>query len=222
MKAMRLPFRTATFVAWLCCVAVGLADEPPALNPFAPPASSGEEPQAINPFGQQQTEREDAYPGTIETSDGKKHVGTIFMTRDKRLRVFDEAMDRQREVPLRVVKQIDAAVVKEWMEKEWRFKELALDEKVYTGRSYPSRELKHTITLHDDRTIVGDLSELLYLQPYAGEVEEGQYQPDVEPLRFILHKRQKGDPGDELKDLPYVVRVKLGDDALKEAVEDKR
>jgi len=124
---------------------------------------------------------------------------------------------RQREVPLRVVKQIECHVKKEWMEKEWRFKELALDEKYYTGRSYPAREFLHTITLRDDRKISGPLSGIVYLKP--GEYkppEPGEYRPHVEAERYLLHKRQKGKINETLKSLHYTKLIKLGEEAFDE------
>ena len=63
------------------------------------------------------------------------------------------------------VTQIDCAVKKEWMEREWKYKETTSDEKMYTGRSYPAREYLHTITLRDGRTITGPLAEIVYVQP---------------------------------------------------------
>ena len=95
---------------------------------------AAEEPPSLNPFGKMPSEREDAMPGYLEMSDGSIHYGQLYMTRDKRFQVYDEKAQRQREVPLRVVKQLDCKVKKEWMEKEWKFKELAKDEKMYTGR----------------------------------------------------------------------------------------
>ncbi len=177
-----------------------------------------EEPPVINPFGPRPSDREEAVPGYVETSDGKVYPGLIYMTRDKRLKLYDEQLQRQREIPLRVVKQIDCQVKKEWMEKEWRFKELALDEKMYTGREYPAREYLHTITLQDGRQITGPLAEIIYVKPYLPKPEPGSktYQPDVEPMRFILYKRHKGDFGQSLKSLVYVKCIKLGEEALEE------
>ena len=180
-------------------------------------AAQAQEPPALNPFGPVRTERDDAVPGYMEMSDGKVIVGNIYMTRDKRLKIYDASTKRQREIPLRVVKQIECKVLKEWMEKEWRFKELALDEKYYTGRQYPSRECEYTITLHDDRTITGPLAELFYVQPFAYAAGEARsYRPDVKPEKHLIHKRQKGDPGTTLKDLTYVKLIKLGEEALEE------
>lgn len=188
-----------------------------ALSRFLAEAAE-EEPPVINPFGPRPADREDAVPGYVETSDGKVYPGLIYMTRDKRLKLYDDSLQRQREIPLRVVKQIDCQTKKEWMEKEWRFKELALDEKMYTGREYPSREYLHTITLQDGRQITGPLAEIIYVKPYMPKPEPGSkiYQPDSEPLRFILYKRHKGEIGQSLKSLVYVKCIKLGEEALEE------
>ncbi len=177
-----------------------------------------DEPPAINPFGSQtQNTRDDLYPGYVEMSDGRVVAGMVYLTRDKRLKVYDQEMERQREVPLRVVKQIDCHVTKEWMEKEWRFKELALNEKYYTGREYPAREYEHTITLRDDRKISGPLSGIVYVDPGKYDPDDHRvYRPEVKTERFILHKRDKGEIGDELESLEYVETIKLGEEAYEE------
>lgn len=184
-----------------------------------PPAVTGEEPPAINPFGPSAAVREDAIPGYIELSDGKIIAGAIYMTRDKRLKIFDSTLQRQREIPLDRVKQIECIVVSERMEKEWRFKETAADVKEYTGRSYPAREYRHRITLDDGRTIEGPISEVLYVRPQAsGTNGKGSQNPSVEPQRFILYKTHKGPLGSDLKSLVYVKAVKLGEEALAEGL----
>jgi hypothetical protein len=181
-------------------------------------AAAGEEPPALNPFGPVRHAREDSFPGYLEMSDGKVHPGAIFLTRDKRLKIYDGQLKRQREIPLRVVKQIECKVLKEWMEKEWRFKELALNEKYYTGRQYPAREYEYTITLQDDRTITGPLAEIVYVKPYLDPkaTPSRGYRPEVKEQRFLLHKRDKGEIGDELESLEYVRLIKLGEEALQE------
>lgn len=178
----------------------------------------GAEPPALNPFGQAPSEREDAVPGYIELSDGSIHAGMIYLTRDKRLQIYDNDLQRQREIPLHVVKKIECTVEREWLEREWRFKESANDEKVYTGRSYPAREYLHTITLNDGRTITGPLSAIVYVQPpQYGPVRPEEYQPPVQPEQFLLNKRNKGEMGQTLKSLVYVKQIKLGKDAVEEA-----
>ncbi len=176
------------------------------------------EPPAINPFGRKPSVREDAVVGYVEMSDGTVHPGHVYLTRDIRLKILDEELQRQREVPLRAVKQIECKVKREWMEKEWKFKELASDEKIYTGRTYPAREYLHTITLGDGRTIAGPLSAIVYLRPYDQYVpdEPGAYRTRVQPERYLLNKRNKGEIGEQLESLVYVRLIKLGADALEE------
>jgi len=182
------------------------AGEPAALNPFSGPGGSA--------LG----EREDALPGFIELSDGSIHFGRVYMTRDKRFKIYDSKLQRQREIPLGKIKQIECKVDKEWEEREWRFKELAKDEKLYTGRSYPAREYSCVVTLQDERTIAGTImNSLLYVQPgEMGAPKPGQLRPQKEPERYLLHHRDKGEMGQTLKQLLYVKLVKLGDEAFEE------
>lgn len=173
-------------------------DDPPPLNPFAK-----------NPAATSQ--RDDAIPGYLELSEGTLRYGRLYLTRDKRLTVREAAAadgERQREIPLQVVRQIDCTVKKEWLEKQWRFKELTQDQKMYTGKSYPSREYEHTITLRDGRRIRGDLSGIVYVVPGGDQA--------ADPERYLFHKRQKGELGQTLKQLIYVKTVKLGEEAFQE------
>jgi hypothetical protein len=165
------------------------------------------EPPALNPFGQAPSEREDAVPGYIEFSNGAIRAGTIYLTRDKRLQIYDKRLERQREIPLQKVKKIECTVKREWLEKEWKFKETTNDEKLYTGRSYPAREYLHTITLKDGRTITGPLAAIVYVHPLT---------KSGEPEHYLLNKRNKGETGETLKSLVYVKRIKLGKEALEE------
>ena len=105
------------------------------------------------------------------------------------------------------------------MEKEWKFKELTKDEKMYTGRSYPSREYVHTVTLSDGRTITGELSAIVYVEPpsYA-PVKPGEVRPEVKTEKFVLNKRNKGEIGQDLKSLVYPKSIKLGKEAFEEGI----
>ncbi|MFW6170427.1 MAG: hypothetical protein ACODAD_08055 [Planctomycetota bacterium] len=174
----------------------------------ASPMASGvraQEPPAVNPFGRGQTVREDAIPGYVELSDDTILPGHIHLTRDKRLNMSDRKLERQREIPLRTIKQVECRVEKEWMQKQWRFRENADSEKVYTGQSYPARIYLHTVTLTDGREIQGDLAGVVYLE------RDGQ-----EKKKFVLHKRDKGPPGGDFDSLVYVRRIRLGPAALEE------
>ena len=178
---------------------------------LALPAARGRqsEPPA-NPFGsraeREDQNRDDAVPGFVEMSNGRVHPGQVMLTRDARLKVFDEQQKKHREIPLKAIKRIDCTVQKEWVEEEWRFKENASDEKYFTGRTYPSREYTHKITLQNGQKIEGTLSGIVYVRA----------DPAAEPERYLLHKRDKGDPGTDLKSLVYVRSIQLGAKALEE------
>jgi hypothetical protein len=181
--------------------------------------SPAAEPEGLNPFGAARTERDDAVPGYVELSNGKVLAGSVYMTRDKRVKLDDEKLNRQRqrEIPWQRIEEIECEVKWEKLEKEWRFKELTSDEKFFTGRSYPAREYVHTLTLSGGRKLRGQISEIVYVQPFLDSAEgAAQDRPRPDPMRFMLYKRQKGEPGTTLKALVYVKRVKMGDEAYKE------
>ncbi len=183
------------FAAWLA-VAVLLTSM----------TTASDTPPTIRPFGPRKVTRSDAIPGYVELSDGTVYPGRLYLTRDARLKIFDATLQRQREIPLRIVRKIECKAEREWLEKEWRFKENASDEKVYTGRSYPARECVHTITLQDGRKIVGPLSAIVYVAQKEG----------AKPTRLLLHKRQKGPVGTQLKSLVFVRTIALGEEAFAE------
>ena len=177
-------------------------------------SSGADSPAALNPFSKGgdaiAQQRDDAVPGYVEMSDGSILCGQVYLTRDKRLKIFDPTIERQREIPLQAVKEIECRVAKEWMEREWRPKETANSEILYTGRTYPSRKYTFTLTLSDGRKIDGSLAGIVYLTP---EAQPGQ---EVETESFLLHDRDKGKVGETLKSLKYVKRIKLGEDACNE------
>jgi hypothetical protein len=190
------------------------AAEPPAINPFAPP-SSGQ----TNGSAAGEAQDADALPGGVELSSGRVLPGLVSLTRDARLRIYDDKVERQREIPLRAVREIACKVKREWMERQWRFKESANNEKVYTGRSYPVREYLHTLTLTDGRKITGPLAAIVYVRPLRDDSPGGGSLREKAPAieQFVLHKRDKGDLGQELDSLVYVKRIRLGRDAFEEA-----
>lgn len=209
----------------------------------AVPRAATQEPP--NPFGTVQTVREDARAGRLELSDGRKISGQVYLTRGQMLRIYDGQLERLREVPLRVVSRIECQVEKEWDEREWRFRENANDAKVYTGRTYPARIYRHTITLQGGASITGPLSALVYVIPErvvdpgsesAGRASDGTPRVDdkpaaeaespanpfgtpaagarpAKPLKFLLHKRDKGEPGTQLEELVYVKRIVFDESA---------
>jgi len=198
LTSPRAPFARFLFAELLVLLALqaarGQQSEPPALNPFGSRADREDQ------------KRNDAMPGFVEMSDGKVHLGQVMLTRDARLKIFDEQQQKHREIPLKAIKRIDCTDQKEWVEEEWRFKENASDEKYFTGRTYPSREYTHKITLQNGQKIEGTLSGIVYVRA----------DPAAEPERYLLHKRDKGNPGTDLKSLVCVRSIQLGVKALEE------
>jgi len=134
-------------------------------------------------------------------SDGSKRVGQLWLTPGKRLKFFDRAQEKYREFNLAEVVRIDVDPEKEVMERVWRWREHASDEKVYTGETYPWRQYVTTLTVRDRRgrllTLTGDMTALLYFQD----------DPERKPDRLVIHRRQKGEVGQTLQDLVYVTAV---------------
>ncbi len=191
--------RAALFFFAAAGAVVVTAADPPTIQPFGRPAADKMPTDNAAP-------RDDAVQGAIELSNGVIRPGWLYLTRDKRLKIYDEAVRRQREIPWTAVERIECDVKTEWMEKEWTFKETTNDEKIYTGRKYPVREYVHTITLRGGRTIAGPLAAVVYLQS----------SPEQEAEPFLLNKRNKGEPGQTMKSLLYVKQIKLGKEAFEE------
>ncbi|MDR1964523.1 MAG: hypothetical protein LBQ50_12150 [Planctomycetaceae bacterium] len=183
---------------------------------------SAEEPPALsNPLSKRREVdvREDTVPGYVEMSNGEVFPGLLYITRDKRLEIFDVELKRQRTIPITKIAKIECNVEKEWLEKIWRFKELASDEKMYTGETYPCRIFTYTITLDDGREIEAPMSGLIFVQELEpGETPEVGHIPERDAARLYFHKRQaeKTDVGKKLADIHYTKLVKIGDDALEE------
>lgn len=202
-----LSFFTLTLsLAWSVCQLP--ADEPPALS---------------NPLSRREAVdvREDTMPGYIEMSNGEVFPGLLYITRDKRLEIYDVELKRQRTIPIHKIAQIQCNVEKEWMEEVWRFKELASDEKMFTGQTYPCRTFTYTLTFDDGRTLEGPMSGLIYVQPLkededatVGHVPER----DAERLYFNKRQAEKTNIGKKLEDIHYTKLVKIGSEALVEGI----
>jgi hypothetical protein len=194
------------------------------LLPFISSDAWTEEPLALsNPLSKQRETdvREDTVPGYVEMSNGEVFPGLLYITRDKRLEINDVELKRQRTIPITKIAKIECNVEKEWMEKLWRFKELASDEKLYTGESYPCRMFTYTITLDDGREIEAPMSGLIFVQKLEqGETPDVGHIPERDAARLYFHKRQaeKTDVGKKLADVHYTKLVKVGDDALEEGI----
>ncbi|MCG3179862.1 MAG: hypothetical protein BIFFINMI_02208 [Phycisphaerae bacterium] len=164
--------------------------------------------QPESPFADPGVGRRDLLPGYIELSDSRVLAGRIYTTRDKPWSVYDAASKSFRRIPPVVVARIDVELIWERDQPEWRWKEGGSDEKVYTGRTYPARLLEFTYTLVNGMKIAGTVQQPIYVLPPGSD----------DPVRFILHERQKGELGQPLADLPYVEHVVLGQAAQAEGL----
>jgi len=137
-----------------------------------------------------------ARQGVMLLSNGEKIHGRFATTQGKPLRIYDEH-EVFRDVPFDLVRSAEAKVLWERDEKEWHFRESGSDIKEYSGKTYPARETQYTLTLVNGQTVTGSIVAPLYLQSRDG------------PYTFILHKRDKGEPGQTLKQLVYVQKVEF-------------
>jgi hypothetical protein len=134
---------------------------------------------------------------TLLLSDGEKIRAAIATTRDKPIRVWIEQDKEYRDVPFDLIQSMQASVLWERDEKEWAFKESGSDIKVYSGKTYPARELQYTLTLLNGQTITGGVVAPIYVPTREGDKV------------YVLHKRQKGEVGQTLGQLVYVKSVQF-------------
>lgn len=162
-------------------------------TPATIPATRPGEPPATSPLSRPG----DLPPrrGTVTLSDGRVVEGAIATTRDKPVRVWDEVAGKYHDIPLELVRSMEAVVLWEREEPEWQFKESGSDIKVFTGRTYPARETAYVVTLRNDQQLRGTVT-----LPLTVTAADGS-------SRHFLHKRAKGEPGQTLRDLVYVRRV---------------
>ncbi|RPI60171.1 MAG: hypothetical protein EHM48_07685 [Planctomycetaceae bacterium] len=141
--------------------------------------------------------RTDALPGVIVLSDGKTLPGWLYTTAEKDFDVFIDADKRWVHVPFLNVLSITAVVDEEKMEPEWRWKEMGVPEKVFTGREYPTRRFRWKFHLIDDSTLTG----VVKGQPVWLELGQAKVGP------MLLHERSKGEFSQKLADLVYVKQI---------------
>ena len=179
-------------------------------------ASAAAKEPAFNPFGERKVGiRRDAIPGAIYYSDGTILTGDLYLTRDKKLRIFIEKEGQHHWIPFGAVKSITTVIAKEWKEKHWRWLENANDVKVYTGRFYPVRMYEYDILLKsaNDREKGKTLRvKRLYNPIYI------RYSDTKNPIRFILHHGDKGKLDQTFKDMFYIKQIDLGEDARQQAL----
>ena len=154
--------------------------------------------------------RPDALPGVVELSNGKQMPGLLYTTRGKDWELYVDEDRTWHRIPPITVLSMTAKVDEELEELEWRWVAMGVDERVYTGRSYPMRRLSWTIKLIDGTTLHGTIKG----QPIFVNLEGTVTGP------LVLHERQKGDFGETLKDLLYVRKVVVSKRMMDAVVQD--
>ena len=143
-------------------------------------------------------------PGTVTLSDGTVLKGSVYTTRDKRLRLFDAKDKTRKDIPLEAISTIEVNIEKEGLEKDWRWKEEGSDVKLYTGHAYPWKQYITTITLLDGDKTTGHVNGLIYIQT------------DKETQKFILHEKDKGEKDQKLTDIVHLKKVEFTKEKGKE------
>jgi len=179
----------------------------PDTRPAAPVAP------ATNPLGgADRFRRPDALPGVAILSDGTVHPGGLYTTLDRDWEVWVESEKRWRHIPPILLLSIQAVVVEEGMDKEWRWKEMGSDEKVFTGRQRPVRLFQWRFHLIDDSVVTGTVKG----QPLW--IDTG-----AKPLGpHVLHERSAGEYGQSLKDLVYLKRAVISRRAMREVMDQRK
>ncbi len=134
-------------------------------------------------------------PASVELSDGSAIMGKVYLTDDS-LIIHNEAQARRYTVRTAEIARIETAIEKQSMEAKWIFRESGLDDKVYTGETFPVRDYLTTVTFHDGRQLTG------HIMPKTLYVES-----DSNRQRFILRRKDEGKVGEMLDDLLYVRSV---------------
>lgn len=138
-------------------------------------------------------------PATLTLGDGTTLRGDVSTTPGKPIRIWDEEAKQYLDLPLSRLALVEAEVVWERDEREWQFKQAGSDEKVYSGKSYPARELVYNVTLNDGMTLRGGIvAPIEYTDSTTGRSQI-----------FVLHKRDKGPVGQTLAQLVYVKEIKF-------------
>jgi len=143
--------------------------------------------------------RTDARPGVVTLSNDKTIRGSLSTTLQQPFHIWIEDSKQFTDIPFSLIKSIQVNVVWERQQPEWKFAASGSDIKEYSGRTYPARQTDYIFTLKDGSTVTGAVAAPIYVDSNTGETA------------YILHKRDKGDPGQTLNDLVYVKSVVFND-----------
>jgi hypothetical protein len=175
-----------------------LTSRGPTTVPTGAPATKPATTQAANPFLAELSK--EGANGVITLSDGRRISGYITTTAEQPLRVWDEPNKQNHDLPLMTILTLKAKVVSEGEEAEWNFEKGGSDVKIYTGKSYPTRETQYEVTLTNGQSVTGAIAAPLYIKTAKGNE------------LFILHTKDKGKVGQTVDELVYVKSVEFNVD----------
>ena len=139
-------------------------------------------------------------PGKVQFSNSEVVEGKISLSPGQQLRLHVEAQIRT--LTLDKVREIRMLPEGDEMVRNWRFKDAGQAVKEYSGKPYPLRSLKTTITLADGERITGHLyTTVLYV--------EG---PD-KARKVVLYAKQRGQEGETFDKVVYPAVISFSDGA---------
>ena len=181
------------------------------MNQADPNGKAGAPDPASKPVSANPFPRKDALPGVVEMSDGNVLAGYMFTTLERNWEVYTAGDKRWHLVPFISLLSITAVVDEEGMEQKWRWKEMGVPERVYTGEAYPFRRLSWKVHLLDDTTMAGGLKG----QPLWVVCDGKKYGP------YVMAERMKGEIGQKLTDVVYVKRIIVSKRLMEEVQKDQ-
>ncbi len=123
-----------------------------------PGAGAQEEGAPVKPFGRTGKRRPERR-AAVELSNRSPLRDPVVRARaDLKLTVFVPAKKKHVEVDFAEIVRLQQTVLKQGMEKEWRWKEGGGNEKIYTGKAYPWRQYNIEITTVAGETLKGRLA----------------------------------------------------------------
>lgn len=138
--------------------------------------------------------------GVLTLSDGTAIKGRIQFAGDS-LILSDLADGHRYTINISEIRSLQAVIEEQSMEQKWLFRESGLDDKVYTGETFPVRHYVTHVTFHDGRVLSGHVvAKTVYVEA------DGQRQ------RFALLQKQEGKVGQKLEDLVYVRQIDFSEE----------
>ena len=155
----------------------------------------------INPFASRKAKApRGAVRGVIYMSDGKAYEGMVYTTPGHRMPLFDPKFNEYVNCSLKLLKEIRIKVVEKRVEKEWRFKEMGNDEKVFTGKTYPRKDFGAVIVFKSGREKKANIARGF---PIYCIMKDGKRK------RVLVQPHIQGAVGQTLKDVVHPAKIDL-------------